>query len=154
MTYLGAPFGLACSWDLDPIEEIEEQFSGEDPELRRRSVLIVDSDFEHLEFLSKLLTHEKFRVIAADSALEGLRIANVVYLDLVICSADMPGASGSFFLRHFRSLSCCKFVPVIMLADPVSKERLFPDWFGVDAWCLKSQTRSRLSRLARYFLDE
>ena len=146
--------GLAASWDLDPIEEIEDRFAGDDPDLRRRSVMIVETDLEQLSYLSSLLTNDTFRVIAADSALEGLRIANVVYLDLVICNAAMTGGSGSFFLKHFRSLPFCKFVPVIMLAEYEPGAEMFPSWNGVDAWCLKDHARARLARLTRYFLDE
>jgi len=83
----------------------------------QHSILIVEDDTDIAESLQYNLKREGFRVLVAESAEKGLRIAldekhtpSLVILDLML-----PGMSGMEFCRRLRRETLTETTPVIML---------------------------------------
>jgi putative nucleotidyltransferase with HDIG domain len=89
----------------------------------RPLVLVVDDNREMLDFLSRQLAPE-FRVRAAESADEGLRLTVEELPAIVLSDVMMPGRSGTDLLRDLRTDPRTRHLPVILItakADVESK---------------------------------
>lgn len=69
---------------------------------RRRSILIVEDDFEQRTLLDRLLVGLGFTVVAASSGETALETCEVSGVDLAILDLSLPGMSGWETARHLR----------------------------------------------------
>ena len=66
------------------------------------TVLLVDDDPNVLEGLKRAFRKEPYTIVTADSATSALDILTSNEVDVVISDQDMPGMSGTQFLRQVR----------------------------------------------------
>ncbi|MGC8719204.1 MAG: sigma 54-interacting transcriptional regulator [Thermodesulforhabdaceae bacterium] len=77
------------------------------------TVLIVDDEPNYLIVLEELLSDEGYNVLTADNATEGLQIASIQDVDVVVTDMKMPGIDGMAFLDSLHKLK--PDLPIIMM---------------------------------------
>jgi two-component system, probable response regulator PhcQ len=68
--------------------------------MRRECVLLVDDEPNITAGLKRALRREPYEILTANSAQEGLEILAAQPVDVVVSDEQMPGMSGSEFLRN------------------------------------------------------
>jgi two-component system, OmpR family, alkaline phosphatase synthesis response regulator PhoP len=113
------------------------------------TILIVEDEKDIRELLCHHLERERFRVLAADSGEEGLKLAKRDHPDLVLLDLMLPGVDGLEVCRALRSDAETRRIPIVMLtarsedADVVAGLEL-----GADDYITKPfQPRVLLARL-------
>jgi DNA-binding NtrC family response regulator len=66
------------------------------------TVLLVDDDLHLLDGICRILRKEPYKIRKATSAEEAIEFLRRQPVDLVISDEEMPGMSGTAFLRHVR----------------------------------------------------
>jgi CheY-like chemotaxis protein len=82
---------------------------------RSRSLLIVDSDTQHLAYLSKLLRRLEYLTDTAKTAHEALDAASNAAPNLIITSLSLSDMSGINFMQLLRKTSKTAHIPFIAL---------------------------------------
>jgi len=77
------------------------------------NVLIIAEDPGTIEFLTNLIKSQKFGVLTAGSAKQGIKIASENYLDLIVLDWSLVGTDGRDFFTAIRRSS---YVPVLVLS--------------------------------------
>jgi two-component system, probable response regulator PhcQ len=67
-------------------------------------VLFVDDDMNLLDGISRALRKEPYDIRKARSAEEAMKFLNTSPVDVVVADEQMPGMSGTMFLRRVREL--------------------------------------------------
>lgn len=67
------------------------------------TVLLVDDDIRLLDGICRALRKEPFRIRKAASAEEAIEFLRTQPVDAVVSDEEMPGMSGTAFLRHVRA---------------------------------------------------
>lgn len=67
--------------------------------MRKNKVLLVDDEPNITSGLKRALRREPYEIVTANSGLEGLEILAAQTIDVVVTDEQMPGMSGSEFLR-------------------------------------------------------
>jgi diguanylate cyclase (GGDEF)-like protein len=80
---------------------------------REQKILIIDDDRDNLKIVSRLLSHEGYKTVTANSGVEGLQAINTMKVDLIILDINMPGLDGFQTLRLLRQRE--EYVSVIFL---------------------------------------
>jgi DNA-binding NtrC family response regulator len=68
----------------------------------KAQVLFVDDDTNLLDGISRALRREPYEVHKAGSAEDALQLLKAHPIDIVVADEQMPGMSGTVFLRHVR----------------------------------------------------
>jgi two-component system, probable response regulator PhcQ len=68
----------------------------------RPTVLFVDDDTNLLDGLSRALHSEPYEILKSTSAEDALRILREKNVDVIVSDEEMPGMSGTAFLRQVR----------------------------------------------------
>jgi two-component system probable response regulator PhcQ len=66
------------------------------------TVLLVDDDVHLLDGMCRALHKEPYDIVRAGSAEEALELMRTRPVDVVVSDEEMPGMSGTVFLRHVR----------------------------------------------------
>lgn len=82
----------------------------------KRTVLVVEDDFDTLQPLAELLRLRGYNVITASDAEHGLSIAGESVPDLIITDIVLPGKSGLHFITSVRSSNRLKQTPIIVIS--------------------------------------
>lgn len=82
----------------------------------KRTVLVVEDDFDTLQPLAELLRLRGYSVITASDAERGLKIAREKTPDLIISDIVLPGKSGLHFIASIRSNQSLKSTPIIVIS--------------------------------------
>jgi DNA-binding response OmpR family regulator len=77
------------------------------------NVLIIAEDSATIEFLTSLIKEQKFEVLTAYSARQGIKIARENFLDLIILDWSAVGADGRDFFAAIRRFS---YIPVLVIS--------------------------------------
>ncbi|MCF4097267.1 response regulator [Maritalea mediterranea] len=102
------------------------------------TILIIDDDPQIIEFLSKLLTGEGYRVLAKQSGQGGLDILKTIIPDAIIVDVMMPMIDGYQFLWHLRSSEATASIPTMMLTSRASKNDIqYGKSLGADMYLAK-----------------
>lgn len=88
-------------------------------------ILVIDDDVSFLEIIDAQLASNQFRVFTAATGAEGLKTANSLNPDLVICDVKMPGMDGFEVLKRLRKDRVTERVPVIMLSAITNREAVY-----------------------------
>ncbi len=94
-----------------------------------RVVLVVDEDLDFLEMATRYLGRWGFRVIAASSGVEGLRLARETSPFAIILNSELSDIEGHSILREVEAEAETRRIPVIALVggdeigEPDSPER-------------------------------
>lgn len=82
----------------------------------KRTVLVVEDDFDTLQPLAELLRLRGYNVTTASDAERGLSIARESPPDLIITDIVLPGKSGLHFITSVRSNQRLKPTPIIVIS--------------------------------------
>jgi len=78
------------------------------------TILIVEDHDESLEYLTTLLRHRDYRVLAAKNAGDGLLAARASVPSLIISDVVMPDCDGYEFTRRLRADTITANIPIIL----------------------------------------
>ncbi|MBU3948296.1 MAG: response regulator [Proteobacteria bacterium] len=67
------------------------------------TILVVDDEYFILDLITRCLTNDKYRILTAQSAEEGLKLLIKNQVHLVISDQRMPGMTGLNFLRKVKA---------------------------------------------------
>jgi len=82
----------------------------------KKTVQVVEDDFDTLYPLAELLRLKGYTVITASDAEQALRIARERRPDLIITDIVLPGKSGLHFITAVRSDEVIKSTPIIVIS--------------------------------------
>jgi DNA-binding response OmpR family regulator len=82
----------------------------------KKTVQVVEDDFDTLYPLAELLRIKGFTVITASDAEQALQIARKQKPDLIITDIVLPGKSGLHFITAVRSDEVIKSTPIIVIS--------------------------------------
>ncbi len=82
----------------------------------KKTVQVVEDDFDTLYPLAELLRIKGYTVITASDAEQALRIARQQKPDLIITDIVLPGKSGLHFITAVRSDEMIKSTPIIVIS--------------------------------------
>lgn len=106
---------------------------GQEP--RRRQLVLAVEDEEHDWLIyGKLLWYNGFDVIHAETAEEGLRLAEQYEPDLILADVILPGMNGIELCRALKARSRTQGIPVVVLTG--RREREFGER-ARDAGCVR-----------------
>lgn len=80
-----------------------------------KKVLIIDDEPHLVEILANRLKANRYRVVTAVTAHEGLELAGREKPDLILLDILMPDMDGYQVLRKLKEQSETKMIPVVML---------------------------------------
>jgi signal transduction histidine kinase/CheY-like chemotaxis protein/AraC-like DNA-binding protein len=87
-----------------------------------QQIMLIEDDTDILEFNSRLLEQNKFKVITAKNGKEALSLLEKTLPDLIITDLMMPEMDGLSFLKTIRSNSATDHTPVIILSAKASSD--------------------------------
>ena len=111
------------------------------------TVLVIDDDRESRELLERSLAKEGFRMIAAASGGEGVRLAHEVRPDAITLDVMMPGMNGWNVLSLLKNDPATAEIPVIMLSVVDNKNLGYA--LGASDCLNKPIDREHLARVLR-----
>lgn len=85
-------------------------------------ILVVDDDPTNLRFMSEILKDE-YKVYLAPSGARALAFLENKHPDLVMLDIAMPGMDGYELVKHIKSISKMRDIPVIFLTGMEGRER-------------------------------
>lgn len=83
----------------------------------KKKILIVEDDTNLAKALSISLEEEGFEVSNAYDGVEGLKLAESIVPNLILCDINMPKKDGLSMLLEMREKEWGKYIPVIMLTN-------------------------------------
>lgn len=117
-----------------------------------QSILIIDDERETVQLLKRYLGKDYKIFMAADGE-EGLRMAEDVMPDLVICDVMMPKMDGFEFLGKFKDDKKLQHIPVIMFtAKILDEDKIAAFRYGADAYITKPVSLKYLKTRIESFL--
>ena len=121
--------------------------SGETPEVKTNAdtILVIDDDSAVRDLMSRSLTKLGFRVVAAASGEEGLRLAKQLRPLVITLDVIMPDWDGWTVLNKLKADSDLAEIPVIMVTI-VDNEAMGHD-LGAASYLIKPVDRERLTAL-------
>ena len=117
-----------------------------------KTILTVDDSRSVRQMVGYTLREEGFDVLEAADGREALELLESRQVDLILTDLNMPVMDGIAMIRGARSLSSCRFIPIIMLTteSDESKKRE-GQMAGAKAWVVKpfkpEQMLSEVQRL-------
>jgi PAS domain S-box-containing protein len=111
--------------------------------------LVVDDDPAARELLENFFRKEGFRVVAADSGAEAIRLARELKPAIVTLDVMMPGMDGWAVLSQFKADPELAEVPVIMVT--IVDDRNLGYALGATDYLTKPVDRDRLAALVRKY---
>src|SRR5688572_2416399 len=82
---------------------------------RVASILLVDDREENLTALQAILERDDYRLVAATSGEEALKIALREPLTVILLDVVMPGIDGFEVARHLKTLERTREIPILFL---------------------------------------
>ncbi|RCJ07257.1 response regulator [Cupriavidus necator] len=121
---------------------------------RQRTALVVDDVAENRAVLSHMLSAVGMRVCEARDGDEAIRQATVLKPDLILMDILMPRHNGREAIRHLRSLTQCRHIPVIAVsASAFEQDHQSSLDAGANAFLPKPVDAGQLLALASNLLD-
>ena len=80
-----------------------------------KTILTVDDSRSVRQMVGYTLREEGFDVLEAADGREALELLESRQVDLILTDLNMPVMDGIAMIRGARSLSSCRFIPIIML---------------------------------------
>jgi CheY-like chemotaxis protein len=129
--------------------------------LRRKPVLLVESDFQHTVTISRIfrelgLLDELLISVDCENALMRLNRAGVERPGLILLDMDMPRMSAMSFLKLLKEDANLRTIPVVILADSNDSEKVAACYnLGVAGYLVKSDDyedlRAKLQGVCDYW---
>ena len=109
----------------------------------KKTILVVDDDFELSDGLKAVLERQGFRVIQARDGHQGKLQVDAHHPDLVILDMMMPRMGGFPVLEHFKDRADAP--PIIMItANEGSRHKAYAEYLGVIDYIRKPFAMERL----------
>ncbi|MHA1975044.1 MAG: response regulator [Candidatus Hodarchaeales archaeon] len=127
--------------------------------VKKRSILIVDDEFDTLELLELLLSKEEFTVYTATTVKDAVKILekkknnNGSLPNLVLLDIKMPGTSGYDFCEFIKNDPIYRSIPIAFISAltlPKDVERGYAcgaDDFIKKPWSSNDELLLRINRL-------
>jgi two-component system, cell cycle response regulator DivK len=117
-------------------------------------VLVVEDNPVNLELLAALLEEEGYRLLSAETAAAGLRLAASEHPDLILMDVQLPGMTGYEATRQLKADPATAAIPVVIVtAQAMRGEEAKARESGCDAYLTKpldtQAFRATLRRLLR-----
>jgi DNA-binding NtrC family response regulator len=123
------------------------------PSDQKERILVVDDSPPTLELLQRNLASEGYRVFAAGSVAEAIRILETTTVDLVVTDLKMPKVSGIDLVRHVREN--CKDTEVMTITGyPSIEGAVKAIKTGAEEYLTKPFTDEELFAAVRRTLDK
>ena len=121
--------------------------------MQKKKLLIVDDEPDILEFLSKRLERNGFRVFTATCGQECLDSAAGIDPDLIILDIVMPFMDGYEVIKKLRASTHTKNVPIIMHSVRKESRAIFKsmELGGID-YVIKPVTFEALLKVIRRYV--
>jgi DNA-binding response OmpR family regulator len=87
-----------------------------------KNVLVIEDDEIVARTIERSLRGEEFKIIVANSGIEGLKIARKIIPDIVILDVVMPGMDGYTVCREMRADPALQDVPILFLTAKIKDE--------------------------------
>ena len=117
-------------------------------------VLVIDDSKTVLGFLGKILKQNKYQVLQALDAEEGLQLAKTEKPDLIFLDIVLPGMNGFAALRLLRKDPSLSHVPVIMMSGNIqATEEFYMQSIGADDFLKKPFSRAEVCARIEQILD-
>ncbi|HEY9625454.1 MAG TPA: response regulator [Crinalium sp.] len=88
-----------------------------------KTVLVIDNDELFRLTLGEWLGLQGFQSITAHDGFEGIRLAQILQPNLILCDLDMPEIDGVEVLRLMQSDLAIAHIPFFFLTSAVALER-------------------------------
>ena len=106
-------------------------------ETHQQTLLLIDDNQDMLRLLHDTLA-DHFTVLFATSGEDGLKQAEAVIPDLIICDVMMPGISGFEVAAELKALELCCHIPVLLLTAKDDIDSKMKGWQeDVDEYMVK-----------------
>jgi two-component system, cell cycle response regulator DivK len=127
-------------------------YSSESRLMQRRTLLLIEDDFDAREAYGLALRHFGYRVIEAVNGIEGLRLAREVRPDLILMDLGLPQLDGWQATEMLKRDPETAHIPVMAVTVHVhDSERARAEVVGCDRFvpkpCVPSQLRDEIERL-------
>ena len=118
-----------------------------------KTIMIVDDSPSVRTLVRLLLEDAGFHVVEAVHGIDCLVKLKEVVPDLFLLDVNMPELNGLDLLEKLRSISVCKFKPILMLTTKKdSKDILTAKKFGARGWIIKPFDEEELLKTVKMFL--
>jgi signal transduction histidine kinase len=103
-----------------------------------KKILYIDDDPVNRSLINRLLTSYQFKVLEAQTGLEGMALARLEMPDLILMDVNMPGLDGHETTTRMRSLPSLEKIPIIAVtARTTTGERELALAAGCDGYIPK-----------------
>ena len=94
---------------------MEKNMESQNLAAEKNAILVIDDEWQSVDFLSTILEHENYTVYRSTSGKEGLAILDREHVDLVLLDVSMPVLDGFETLARIRVHKKTQDIPVIFL---------------------------------------
>jgi len=91
--------------------------------MREATVLVVEDDADTRDVYSLGLGHIGYRVVTAESGIEGLRAARDEHPDVILLDLSLAGADGWEVVRCLKASNATRDIPVLLVTGHANLER-------------------------------
>ncbi len=125
-------------------EEETKETPGDEPEGKKKRILLVDDDYEIIEALRVALEAGGYEILIARDGNQGLAMAERDDPDLVILDMMMPKRSGFLVLERLRRTRSVPLRVIMITANEGSRHKAYAEMLGVDDYLRKPFAMDRL----------
>lgn len=90
----------------------------------KKKILIIEDEKSLVKLISEAINHEKFKVVLAIDADEGMSKVISEKPDLIILDILLPGKNGFEFLKDIKTRKGMEKIPVIILSNLGQEEEI------------------------------
>jgi signal transduction histidine kinase len=120
----------------------------------QKKILYIDDDPVNRSLINRLLTSYNFKVLEAQTGLEGIIIARKEMPDLILMDINMPGLDGHETTTRMRSLPNLEGIPIVAVTARTTKgERQLALAAGCDGYIPKPISVDEFPKQVIAFLD-
>jgi len=102
------------------------------------NILLIEDNPDNLENFSEILQLAGYRVLESSNGEEGIRIAEIRELQLIISDIKLPGMDGFDLLRYIKAQPKTKGIPFLFLSAFAEKHAIRQSLsLGADAYLIK-----------------
>lgn len=125
-------------------DQNNDQQLEQEPEAKKRRVLLVDDDAEIVEAMRYALEAKGYEILVARDGNQGLAMAEREDPDLVILDMMMPKRSGFLVLEKLRRTRPVPMRVIMITANEGSRHKAYAEMLGVDDYIRKPFAMDRL----------
>ncbi|RJQ51866.1 MAG: response regulator [Desulfobacteraceae bacterium] len=102
-----------------------------------KTILVIDNHRMMLQFMSKVLSEDGYRVLTAGDGLTALKILETHVPDFIFCDLIMPNIAGDKLCRIIRSMPRMKDVFIVIVSAIAAEQQQDVTAFGANACIAK-----------------